>query len=266
MHCNRIRIVYCKKKCLLESGAPLPTIQCRWPDNENLTQKIAAYSFDRVNELQTATANHHREMAHLGSEEEVKTNFVLHFHTPIGPSLPQHLEDPWAGLIDTGAVTSIAPASFAPHVPVHSALRSACQGEWWRDRDLRPQEYHVHHAQSGHEYNLSHCRRCREPHHWSWCTSSKCSSVSSVWEVARHIFGKKGHRAMLHYFRNHYYSPGLVIQAFIKGSLLQWVDPEYTVFDSQSTNQIIAEMDFEANSEFPFQHFNRRGERLKSGS
>ena len=48
---------------------------------------------------------------------------------------------------------------------------------------------------------------------------------------------------------SHCYSSGLVIQGFIKGSILQWEDPEYTVFDSQSTNQIIAEIDFEVNSD-----------------
>ena len=31
---------------------------------------------------------------------------------------PQHLQEPWAALIDTRPVTSIAPASFAPHAPV----------------------------------------------------------------------------------------------------------------------------------------------------
>ena len=59
---------------------------------------------------------------------------------------------------------------------------------------------------------------------------------------------------MLHYFINHYYSSGLVIQGYIKSSILQWEDPEYTMFDSQSTNQIIAEIDFEVNSESHLSH------------
>ena len=42
------------------------------------------------------------------------------------------------------------------------------------------------------------------------------------------------------------------MQKFLKGSLLEWEDPKHTVFDSQSTNQIIAEIDFEANSETRF--------------
>ena len=38
------------------------------------------------------------------------------FPYPIGPSLPQHLQEALAALIDTGAVTSSALASFAPRV------------------------------------------------------------------------------------------------------------------------------------------------------
>ena len=36
----------------------------------------------------------------------------------IGPSLPQECQEPWAALIDTGAVTSIAPQSLVPHIPI----------------------------------------------------------------------------------------------------------------------------------------------------
>ena len=36
----------------------------------------------------------------------------------IGPSLPQECQEPWAALIDTGAVASIAPQSFVPHIPI----------------------------------------------------------------------------------------------------------------------------------------------------
>ena len=39
------------------------------------------------------------------------------------------------------------------------------------------------------------------------------------------------------------------IQGFIKGSRLEWENSEYTIFDSQSTTQLIAEIDFEVNSE-----------------
>ena len=40
------------------------------------------------------------------------------FPYSIGSGLPHHLQEPWAALIDSGAVTSIAPSSLAPHVPI----------------------------------------------------------------------------------------------------------------------------------------------------
>ena len=53
-----------QKNRLLESGqslwAPLAMLALQWNP-----QKIAAYSFDRVNESQTSTANHRRETVHL---------------------------------------------------------------------------------------------------------------------------------------------------------------------------------------------------------
>ena len=48
---------------------------------------------------------------------------------------------------------------------------------------------------------------------------------------------------MLRYFQKHYYSSGLVIQGYIKSSTPQ-----------HSTNQIIAEIDFEVNSESRLRH------------
>ena len=54
--------------------------------------------------------------------------------------------------LDTGAVASSAPASFAPHVAAsHASYRSTCQCEWWRDKDPWSEDGHVHHSQSGHE-------------------------------------------------------------------------------------------------------------------
>ena len=88
--------------------------------------------------------------------------------------------------------------------PAPSLTVSVSEATTW-SQDPRSEEDHVHHAQSGHEYHLSHCTRCHESHHWSWCTSSN--------EVQFHLFqsGKaylqqQGHRAVLRYFRNHYYS------------------------------------------------------------
>ena len=76
----------------------------------------------------------------------------------------------------------------------------------------------------------------------------------------------QGQRAVLHYFSDHYYSSGLVVQGFVKGSIHQWEVPVYTVFDSQSTNQIIAEIDFAVNSKARLKQFIRRRRCFKSGS
>ena len=59
-HCNRNRIVAARNSppgVWTSLWEPLAVIQCSWPYNETL-KKIAAYSFDRVNKLQTSTANH----------------------------------------------------------------------------------------------------------------------------------------------------------------------------------------------------------------
>ena len=52
------------------------------------------------------------------------------FAYPLAPSLPQHLQEPWAALINTGAVTSIAPASFARyfHLSDHSGQSANVNG------------------------------------------------------------------------------------------------------------------------------------------
>ena len=45
----------------------------------------------------------------------------VNFNNPIydiGPSLPQECQEPWAALIDTGAVASIVPQAFVPHIPI----------------------------------------------------------------------------------------------------------------------------------------------------
>ena len=66
---------------------------------------------------------------------------------------------------------------------------------------------------------------------------------------ARPIFNKRSQKAVLHYHKHHYYASGLVLSGYVKSSMLKWDDPQYTIFDPQSTSQIIAEIDFEINSE-----------------
>ena len=60
---------------------------------------------------------------------------------------------------------------------------------------------------------------------------------------------QKSQKAVLHYHKHHYYASGLVLSGYVKSSILKWDDPQYTIFDPQSTSQIIAEINFEINSE-----------------
>ena len=120
---------------------------------------------------------------------------------PIGPSLPQQLQEPWAALAVTGAITSIAPASLTSLTPItqHSGQLVS---EWWRDQGSRPKEGHVLHSQDCHEHHKV--------------------EFSSIFQSGKAYLRQQSQRAVLHYFRNHYYSSGLATQGFLKGSLLEW--------------------------------------------
>ena len=76
---------------------------------------------------------------------------------PIRPSLPHHLQEAWAALIDTGAVTSIAPSSFAPHVPVTPHACHLVKREWWRHHDQGSEDGHIR-SPNCHEHRSPHCR------------------------------------------------------------------------------------------------------------
>ena len=47
----------------------------------------------------------------------MEVNFINPIYD-IGPSLPQECQEPWAALINTEAVASIAPQSCVPHIPI----------------------------------------------------------------------------------------------------------------------------------------------------
>ena len=70
-----------------------------------------------------------------------------------------------------------------------------------------------------------------------------------LFQTRKAYLQQKSQRAVLHYHKNHYYASGLVLPGYVKNSILKWDDPEYAIFDPQSTSQIIAEIDFEINSE-----------------
>ena len=66
-----------------------------------------------------------------------------------------------------------------------------------------------------------------------------------IYQSGKACLQQGNHRAILHYFRNHYYASGLALKEFLKSSLLEWREPKYAIFASQSINQIIAEIDCE---------------------
>ena len=106
----------------------------------------------------------------------------------IGPSLPQECQEPWAALIDTGAVASTTPQSLVPHTPTMTKEkeRRPHQSQWWEHQGLRYQECQLHHWQSHHSCELPHCRRRQEFNHRSRCHSSQSPSSSSSWKMKVH--------------------------------------------------------------------------------
>ena len=124
---------------------------------------------------------------------------------------------------------------------IHSTLMSACQCQWWRDPSRRSEEDYVHHSQDRHEHAVNPIIGLDALH--------QNTVQFHFFQSGKAYLQQCDQRAVLHHFRSHYYSSGLVFPGFLKGSLLEWEDTEYTVFDSQSTNQIVAETDFEVNSE-----------------
>ena len=70
-----------------------------------------------------------------------------------------------------------------------------------------------------------------------------------MFQTGKAYLQQKSQKAVLHYHKHHYYASGLVLSGYVKSSILKWDDPQYTIFDPQSTSQIIAEIDFEINSE-----------------
>ena len=75
------------------------------------SDRVGGFSGQRVN------INYFSDSRDLDSAI-IGQDICASFPYSIGPGLPSHLQEPWAALIDSGAITSIAPSSFAPHVPI----------------------------------------------------------------------------------------------------------------------------------------------------
>ena len=183
----------------------------------------------------------------FSSEAEVK-QICSSLPYPIGLSLPQYFQEPWAALTDTGAVSSIALASLTPHVLVaqHSGQLVNVNGGEIKILGQKKITYITRKVVMNITFLIA-----EDVVNPVVGLDALCQTAVQLhlFQSGKAYLQQKDHRAAPRYFRNYYYSSGLVTQGFVKGCLLQWEDPEYTVFDLQSTNQIIAEIDFEVNSQ-----------------
>ena len=172
------------------------------------------------------------------------------FPYSIGSGLPSHLQEPWAALIDSGAVTSIAPSSLAPHVPItpHSGQLVNVNGGEIKIKGQKKVTY-VTHMVIMHITFLV-VEDVLNPTDRSGCPTSElqfsftcfrpASLLSSTEESPRQFFTIASITTMpqVLFFQDLskvQYSSGMILQ--------------HTIFDPQSTSQIIAEIDFEINSE-----------------
>ena len=157
------------------------------------------------------------------------------FPDPIGPSLPRPGQHSRHRSSHFNCIFIICSSCTS-----HSSYRSASQWEWWRDQDQRSEDDHVRHSQNCVNITFFVVDDGVNP-----IIGLDALHQTKMNFIAKRISNKKRHRAALHYFKSHY-SSGLVTQGHIKSSILQWEDPEHTMFDSQVklTNQITAEIDF----------------------
>ena len=170
------------------------------------------------------------------------------FPYSIGLGLPSHLQEPWAALIDSGAVTSTAPSSFAPHVPVtpHSGQLVNVNGGEIEIQGQKKVAY-VTHMVVMHitflivEDVLNPIIGLDVLH--------QNSVLFHLFQTGKAYLQQKSQKAVLDYHKNQYYASGLVLSGYVKSSILMWDDPQYAIFDPQSTSQIIAEIDLEVNSQ-----------------
>ena len=160
----------------------------------------------------------------------------------IGPSLPQECQEPWAALIDTGAVASIAPQSFVPHIPIKEKSETLTSVNGGHIKVLGIKHVTFITGKVIIHVNFLIVEDVKNPiigldaiHH-------------NHLQVHLHGKGKcilqqHHHKALLHYHQSHYYASGLVLPDHVQDHHLRWSDPQFTVLDKQSASNIIAEID-----------------------
>ena len=157
------------------------------------------------------------------------------FPYSIDSGLPSHLQDPWAALIDSGAVTSIAPSSFAPHVLItpHSGQLVNVNGGEIKIKCQKKVVYVTHMV-------VMHITFLIVEEVLNPIIGLDALHQNSVqfhlFQTGKAYLQQKSQKAVLHYHKHHYYTSGLVLSGYVKSSFLKWDDPQYTIFDPQSTS------------------------------
>ena len=190
-------------------------------------------------------SGHQRRINHFTSgvtEDYVMEVNITNPIYDIGPSLPQECQEPWAALIDTGAVASIASQSFVPHIHIKEKSETLTSVNGGNIKVLGIKRVTFVTGKVIIHVNFLIVEDVKNPiigldviHH-------------NHLQVHLHRKGKRilqqhHHKALLHCYQSHYYASGLVLPD------LRWSDPQFTVLDNQSASNIIAEIDDKITSD-----------------
>ena len=137
-------------------------------------------------------------------------------------------------MFDSGAVTSIAPSSFAPHVPItpHSGQLVNVNGGEIKIKGQKKVTYVTHMV-------IMHITFLIVEDVINPIIGLDALHQNSVqfhlFQTGKAYLQQKSQKVVLRYHKHHYYASALVLSGYVKSSILK-----YTIF---------AEIDFEINSE-----------------
>ena len=190
-------------------------------------------------------SGHQLRINHYTSSVPEDYIMEVNFNNPIydiGPSLLHECQEPWAALIDTRAVASIAPLSFVPHIPIKEKSGTLTSVNGGNIKILGVKHVAFITGKIIIHVNFLIVDDVKNPiigldaiHH-------------NRLEVHLHGKGKcilqqHQRKALLHYHQSHYCASGLVLPDHVQGHHLRWSDPQYKACDNQSASNIIAETD-----------------------
>ena len=190
-------------------------------------------------------SGHQLRINHFTSDVTEDYIMEVNFTNPIydiGPSLPQECQEPWAALIDTGAVASIAPQSFVPHIPIKEKSETLMSVNGGHIKVLGIKHVTFITGRVIIHVNFLIVENVKNP----------IIGLDAIHhnQLQVHLHGKgkcilqqHHHKALLHYHQSHYYASGLVLPDHVQGHHIRWSDPQFTILDNQSASNIIAEID-----------------------